>query len=105
MKDILLRPQAPYFNHMEVDILDFPKGTDEEPRWRMKVDIEYSEFDVDQLKKRGLDLDGAMDYYNDWLYKLIRARLLDEWKAVGGLEETMDIVKEHIKGFYEAKVE
>ena len=102
MKDILLKPHTPNFNHLEVDVLDFPKGLSGEPRRRMIVDIEYAKYDVEQLKKDGLDLDGAMDYYYDWLYHLIRASLLNDWTAVGGLEETMAIVRDHIKDMFEA---
>ena len=102
MKDILLRPQAPYFNHLEVDVLDFPQGTDNEPRKRMTVTIEYAKFDVDQIRRAHPDLESVMQYYNDWLYALVRVRLLDDWTAVGGLEETMGIVRDHIKDMFEA---
>ena len=102
MKDILLRPRTPYFNHLEVDVLDFPNGLSADPRKRMTVDIEYAKFDVDQLKKDGLDLESAMAYYNDWLYHLVRARLLDDWTAVEGLDETMGIVRAHIRDYFEA---
>ena len=102
MKDILLRPQAPYFNHLEVDVLDFPHGTDNEPRKRMTVTIEYAKFDVDQIRRAHPDLESVMQYYNDWLYALVRVRLLDDWTAVGGLEETMGIVRDHIKDMFEA---
>ena len=102
MKDILLRPQAPYFNHLEVDVLDFPHGTDNEPRKRMTVTIEYAKFDVDQFRRDHPDLESVMQYYNDWLYALVRVRLLDDWTAVGGLEETMGIVRDHIKDMFEA---
>ena len=102
MKDILLRPQAPYFNHLEVDVLDFPHGTDNEPRKRMTVTIEYAKFDVDQIRRDYPDLESVMQYYNDWLYALVRVRLLDDWTAVGGLEETMGIVRDHIKDMFEA---
>ena len=102
MKDILLRPQAPYFNHLEVDVLDFPQGTDNEPRKRMTVTIEYAKFDVDQIRRDHPDLESIMQYYNDWLYALVRVRLLDDWTAVGGLEETMGIVRDHIKDMFEA---
>ena len=102
MKDILLRPQAPYFNHLEVDVLDFPHGTDNEPRKRMTVTIEYAKFDVDQIRRGHPDLESVMQYYNDWLYALVRVRLLDDWTAVGGLEETMGIVRDHIKDMFEA---
>jgi hypothetical protein len=102
MKEILLKPQEPYFSHLDVDVLDFPNGTSAEPRKRMTVTIEYSEFDVNQIRRDGRDLDGVMEYYNDWLYDLIRARLLDDWTAVSGLEETMSIVRDHISGMFEA---
>ena len=101
MKDILLKPQTPYFNHLEVDVMDFPKGLDQEPRKRMTVTIEYSKFDVDQYRRDGSDLVGVMEHYKDWLYNLIRIRLLDDWNAVGGLDETMEIVKDHIKDMFE----
>ncbi len=102
MKELLLRPQEIFVTHVEVDVLDFPKGLDSEPRKRMTVTVEYAKFDVDQLKKRGLDFKGVMDYYEDWLYNLVRARLLDDWTAVDGLSETMEIVKDHIKDMFEA---
>ncbi len=102
MKEILLKPQTPYFTHLDVDVLDFPGGPDAEPRKRMTVTIEYSKFDVDQIRRETPDLEGVMEYYNDWLYQLIRVRILDDWTAVGGLEETMDIVRDHISGMFTA---
>ena len=102
MKDILLKPHEPNYNDLEVDVLDFPKGTDKEPRWRMTIVIEYAKFDVEQLKKEGMDLEAAMNYYEDWLYKMVRASLLNDWTAVGGLEETLEIVRDHIKDMFEA---
>ena len=102
MKDILLKPQAPYFNHLEVDVMDFPGGPDSDPRKRMTVTIEYAKFDVDQIRRDHPDLESVMQYYNEWLYSLVRARLLDDLTVVGGLEETMAIVRDHIKDFFEA---
>ena len=102
MKDILLKPQAPYFNYLEVDVMDFPGGPDSDPRKRMTVTIEYAKFDVDQIRRDHPDLESVMQYYNEWLYALVRVRLLDDWTAVGGLEETMAIVRDHIKDFFEA---
>ena len=103
MKEILLKPQAPYFTHLEVDVLDFPNGTSADPRWRMTITVEYAKFDVDQLKNRGINtLGSAIDYYISWIYDQIRFRLLDNWTAVGGLDETLDIVRDHIKDMFEA---
>ena len=101
MKEILLRPQKPYFNHDEVDVLDFPKGADSEPRWRCTITVDYGKYDVDQLKSQGItDLEAALEYYRDWIYRLVRARLLDEWTAVGGLEEVLEIIRAHIENMF-----
>ncbi|MBR6472662.1 MAG: hypothetical protein IKS99_02895 [Firmicutes bacterium] len=100
MKDILLKPHTPYFNHVEIDVLDYPKGLNEEPRWRCMITVDYGKFDVDQLKAKGMGFEEVLDYYKDWIYKLVRARLLDEWTAVGGLDETLTIVEDHIKEMF-----
>lgn len=100
MKDILLKPQDPYFNHLEVDVMDFPGGPGTEPRKRMTVTIEYAKFDVDQIRREHPELESVMQYYSDWLYSLVRARLLDDWTAVGGLDETLDIVRDRIKDMF-----
>jgi len=101
MKDILLKPGTPYFNYVEVEVCDYPSGTGTEPRKRMTITVDYGEFDVNQLKKQGMDFAHVMDYYLDWIYNQVKYRLLDDWQATAGLEETLAIVKEHIKGFFE----
>ena len=101
MKDILLKPGTPYFNYVEVEVCDYPGGTGAEPRKRMTITVDYGEFDVNQLKKQGMDFAQVMDYYRDWIYNQVKYRLLDDWKATAGLDETLAIVEEHIKGFFE----
>ena len=101
MKDLLLKPQAPYFNHLEIDVFDFPKGLDHDPSWRMTLTVDYGKFDVDQLKREGMDMEASMKYYRDWIYSQIRVRLLDDWNAVSGLDESLDIVRDHIKDMFE----
>lgn len=100
MKELLLKPQTPYFNHLEVDVFDFPSGDGGEPRKRMTFTVDYGKYDVDQLKAQGMDLTASMEYYKDWIYHLVRARLLDDWTARSGYDETLDIVREHIDGMF-----
>ena len=97
MKDILLIPQPPYFNHLEVDIFDFPHGQDADPRKRMTITVDYGKYDVDQLTARGMDFDAIMAYYKDWIYDQVRYRLLEDWNAVSGLDETLKIVEDHVR--------
>ena len=100
MKDILLMPQEPYFNHVEVDVLDFPGGLDKEPRWRCTITVDYGEYDINQLKAQGKNLDSTLVYYRNWIYDLVKARLLDDWSAKGGFDETMKIIRDHVIGFF-----
>ena len=100
MKQIKLKPDAPLHNYVEVAVLDFPDGPQKRVRQRCKVTVEFAEFDVKQLQKQGLDFDGAMAYYRDWLYNVVRFHLAQDWEAVSGLDEVMDIIREKVKQYY-----
>lgn len=100
MKEIKLIPEKPFHNYVDVAVMDFPDGTDKPPRKRCKVTVEFAEYDVEQLKKRGLDYEGAVSYYNDWLYNVIRVNLAQDWKCIEGYEEVMKIVKEKISAYF-----
>ena len=45
-------------------------------------------------------LESAMAYYRDYLYQLVKVNISSDWTCVGGLEETMAIVQEHLKKYY-----
>ena len=100
MKEIKLKPDKPFYNSVDVAIMDFPKGRDEEPRKRCKISVDFSEFDVKQLQKRGLDFDGAMEYYKDWLYHVVRYHIASDWECVGGYEEVFDIIRQRVGAYY-----
>ena len=101
MKEIKLVPGHPFYNYVEVTVIDFPKGREEgTERTRCKVTVDFSRYDVEQLKKQGLDLAGAMKHYEEDLYQMVRARLAMEWTCVEGMEETMAIVEENVARFY-----
>ena len=44
-----------------------------------------------------MGLGEALDYYRSWIYDVVRYHILDEWEAVSGLDETMNIISEKIK--------
>ena len=44
-----------------------------------------------------MELCGALDYYRSWIYDVVRYHILDEWEAVSGLDETVNIISEKIK--------
>ncbi len=101
MKQIKLKPDVPFYNSVDVAVIDFPKGLDGEERQRCKITAEFAEYDVRQLQRRGLDFDGAMAYYADWLYQVVKVHLAQDWEAVSGLDQVMDIIREKVMAYYE----
>ena len=61
-------------------------------------------FDSEKIKiavtKANNNIDEAMDYYEEWLYKVVKVRIAQDWTCVGGHEEVMAIVKEKIAQYY-----
>ena len=101
-KELLLVPGIAFGNHLEVAVMDYPRGREDgTTRRRCKVTLEYGRTDVDQLKAQGHDLlESAMAYYRDYIYQLVKVNISSDWTCVGGLEETMAIVQEHLKKYY-----
>ncbi len=101
MKQIKLKPDPPFHNSVDVAVIDFPKGLDGgEERQRCKVTAEFAESDVRRLQDRGLSFDEAMEYYEDWLYRVIKVHLSQDWEAVSGREEVLDIIREKVRAYY-----
>ena len=101
MKRILLVPDEPFYNYVDIAVMDFPKGEEEPPRQRCKVTADLGPYDVKQLKMRGLDLDGAMEYYRQHLYDVVRFHISQDWECVGGMDKVMDIIEKHIRTYYQ----
>ena len=100
MKEIKLVPDKPFFNSVDVTVMDFPNGLEDEPRKRCKVTVEYAKVDVEQLKRRGLSFDEAMEYYREWLYKIVKVHISQDWGCVGGHDEVMAIIAEKVGQYY-----
>ena len=97
MKEIKLKADPPFPYKLDVAVMDF---TEEGERQRCKITIEYAESDVKELKKRGLDFDAAMKYFEDWIYGVVKYHLAQDWKCVEGWDEVMSIVKKGVKKQY-----
>lgn len=103
IKKIKLIPDPPFHNSVDVAVIDFPDGfcgPGSKERQRCKVTVEFAQFDVRQLQKRGLDYDGAIDYYRDWLYNVVRYHIASDWEAVDGYEEVFDIIRQKVRAYY-----
>lgn len=101
MKEIKLVPDAPFAHKVDVAVMDFVDGGKE--RQRCKITVEYSQFDIGQLWKNGLDYDAAMDWYEKRIYNVVKYHISQDWQCVGGWEDVMNIVSQKVKEFYEQK--
>ena len=106
MKQILLIPGLALSNKMEIKVMDFPSGLPESDieaaaRKRCTITVEYGRPDAMELINKGMNLEGAMEHYNSYIYDLVKFRILSDWAAVGGLKESLDIVRDKIKTYFE----
>ena len=100
MKEILLKPGPALSNRLEIDVIDFPDATESAGRKRCTITVEYGRPDALELKNQGMNLEQAMEHYEKYIYDLVRFRILSEWSPVGGLEESLAIVREHITRYF-----
>lgn len=96
MKQIKLEMDPPFSNRVDVNVLDFPNGLDESPRKRCAITVEYAEVDIKAHLREGLDREGLLEYYRDWIYNLVKVHISSDWEPVSGLEEVMVLVETKI---------
>jgi len=70
-------------------------------RKRMTIDVDYSAYDISGLKDQCPTIDDALEYYKEYIYKLVRIRILDDWHAESGLDEALDTIREKIAKYYQ----
>ena len=99
---IRLVADAPFYNSVDLAICDFG-GKEGALRKRGKITVEYSAWDVKQLKAQGHDtLEKALGYYKDWIYRTVRRYILVEFDLEEGQwDAILAIVEDHIRNYYE----
>lgn len=106
-KPIRLVAQQPFHNDVDLVIYDFG-GPDGSLRKRGKITVDYSSYEVKQLKMQGVEtLEAALDHYKELIfntcrrYLLVAPDLIPDEEGKGGWEEILTIIKEHIAPHYE----
>lgn len=100
MKKIKLSADKAFHNNVDVAVLDFPDGLEGKERQRCKITVDFAESDVKQLKKQGMDFDGAIAHYEEWLYAVVKLHIAQDWECISGYEQVLDIIKEHVNLYY-----
>ncbi|MBK5253684.1 MAG: hypothetical protein JJE03_04420 [Peptostreptococcaceae bacterium] len=94
IKKIKMVPDKPYVSTCDVKIYDEVNGED---RKRFAIKLEYSKYDIDELKKEGLGYEEIIVHYKDWIYSTIRIYLCYEWECDSGYDEVIKILEEAVK--------
>ena len=105
MRKIRIENLRAYANHADFVIMDMtdcdPEVPGEAGKKRGVFTVDYTNGDISELKKQGLDLAGALAYYRDHIYDLVRYYILSEWENAGGLDEALNLVEGYIRPHFE----
>ena len=105
MRKIILEPTLEFGSRCDfaiIDITESESSANGSGKKRGTITIDYSPADVRQLIADGNDLDGALKYYHDRVYSLVKYYISGDWECVRGYDEAMDIIKRHIEPFFHA---
>ena len=89
-----LVPDIPFSTNLDIDVYGIRDGIEKK---RCTIKAEYGKSDIDSLKEKGMSLDDACCYYREWIYDLVKYLVLSDWEEAGGMEETIEIIREKIK--------
>ncbi len=105
MRKIRIENVRAYANHADFVIMDMtdcdPGDAGATGKKRGTFTVDYTHSDIMELKGRGLDLAGALEYYREHIYELVRYYILSEWENAGGLEEAMELIEGYIRPHFE----
>ena len=96
MRKIRLTLALEFGRRAEFAIIDVTEGAD---KTRGNITIDYAPADVNQLKEQGLDMNGAMEYYKDRIYGLVKYYISGDWEDAGGYDDALDIISKHIQQY------
>lgn len=96
MYKVKLVPDIPFATSLDIDVYTVSEdGSSQKKRCTIKA--EFARGDIEELVKENMNLNQALEYYREWIYDVVRYHILDEWEAVSGFDETMDIIYKKIK--------
>ena len=101
IKKIKLKADKPFFNYVDINVLDYPKGIEYgETRKRCVIRVEFGEYDVQQLIKQGKNYEEAIEYYRDYIYDIVKVNIGSDWECMDGMDEITELIRKRIKTYY-----
>ncbi|MBN7773913.1 hypothetical protein [Clostridium aminobutyricum] len=97
MRKIKMVPDAPFHNNCDVTVYDVTDGNEKR---RCRINIEYAEVDVRQIKQSISTKEEALDSYKNWINDLIKYNIHDDWECVEGYDRVLKIIDEKITPYF-----
>lgn len=98
MKQLILKPEKPFSYYVDVKVVDVINNNE---RQRFKITIDFTEDDINNLKKEGLDFNGVIKHYNDYIYDIVKLNLgTKDIEFTDGLEETLKLIERKIEKYF-----
>ena len=94
MRKIKLLPDQPFFNNVDVKIMDV---TEEKKKVRATITLEFARVDLEIFFQKEMAPEEILEEYRKRINQLLRYYLLSDFEIVEGLEEILNIVKERIE--------
>lgn len=93
MRRIKLKPEVPFYNNVEVKVVDVTEGKE---KVRATIQLEYAKIDIEPFANEGLSLEEIVERYHERMNVVIQHYLSGDFQVVEGLEEVLAIVREHV---------
>lgn len=99
MRKIKLEPVLEFGSRADFAIIDVTE--ENKAKKRGTITIDYAPSDISQLKERGFDLNGAMEYYHNRIYSLVKYYISGDWEDAGGYDTAIELIRKHVRDGYE----
>lgn len=97
MRKIKLVPDVPFHTNCDISIYDVTGGNEKK---RCKIKIEYAEYDVNQMKQKGISKEEVLANYKSKIYDIVKYYIADDWECVNGYDSVIDIIDEKINHYF-----
>ncbi|WP_027399603.1 hypothetical protein [Anaerovorax odorimutans] len=97
MRKIKLMPDTPFSTNCDISVYDITDGSEKK---RCKIKIEYAEFDIDQMKKKGDTKEEVLQNYKSLIYDTVKYYIKDDWECVDNYDSILKIIDEKICKYF-----
>ncbi|QHI72865.1 hypothetical protein [Aminipila terrae] len=97
MRKIKIIPDSPFYTNCDISVYDVTDGNEKK---RCKIKVEYAEYDVNQMKKKGASKEEVLQNYKNMIYDVVKYYIADDWECINGYEEILKVIDDKISHYF-----